>query len=323
MGLRQTGVDARLIDIPAANKVYPQGYPQKWDRKAPIASMDWAINADVIVNHSGYDGTPVDETEQPVIHVAHGRPRSGFLTEDHGGTPIMTYQHNKNHDPRWRAVVTFWPEHVPHLELLLPDKPVRYVQPCVDLDYWSPGDTDYDFHGAGGDINLVCTDPRRDDNDAQHPLTAASVWNKGKIHLYGTGSLKAFKPLVNRLNERNRMGCVVEWSPDLRQVYRAADILVTSSGIHTRSVREAMACGCPVVQVGADVREVAVDFEHAMSVTRQSVRNRALSDFDPRKTALEFKRVIDECIPTLATSRPAKQSTSRSIRLTQMTQRQA
>ena len=147
VALRSTGVDARIIDVPSANKVYPKGYPHKWDRKAPIADMKWAQNADVIVNHSGYDGTPIEKTNQPVVHVAHGRPRSSYLTQEGGGTPILTYHHNKNLDPRWKAVVTFWEEHVPFHETMFPDVPVVYVPSCVDLEAWSPGESDYDFHG--------------------------------------------------------------------------------------------------------------------------------------------------------------------------------
>lgn len=288
VGLRTLGIDSRIIDIPGSNKVYPQGYPQKWDRKAPLAKMNWAVKADIIVNHSGYDGTPVAETDQPIVHVAHGRPRSSFLSEANGSTKIYTYHYNKNFDPRWKAVVTFWPEHVPYLEVMFPDKPVHYVSPCVDLEYWCPGDSDYDFHGTKAKINVVCTDPKRDDNDAFIPMNAFALWAKdkdAKMHLFGNGKLNGYKTLAQRLNKNGNMGMIQGWKADLREVYRAADYAITSGGIATRSVREAMACGCPVVQVGPDL-DYDPDFD------REQPRADAERDFDFKSTAAQFKEVL-------------------------------
>jgi hypothetical protein len=78
LGLRQLGVDSRLID-PQPEK-NPVGFKAVEDRGALVGSMDWAVDADIIVNHSGYDNTPIYDTTQPVVHVAHGRPRSSFLS---------------------------------------------------------------------------------------------------------------------------------------------------------------------------------------------------------------------------------------------------
>jgi hypothetical protein len=129
-GLRARGVDSRLVDpTKDTNKLYPTGTE---DRGALLADMDWALTADVLVNHSGYDGTPVAETNQPIVHVAHGRPKSSFMTEAAGGTPIYSYHFTKNADPRFKAVVTFWPEHLPYLEVMFPDKPIHFVQSSVD-----------------------------------------------------------------------------------------------------------------------------------------------------------------------------------------------
>ena len=295
VSLRKLGTDSRIIDIPDSNKMYKGGYPKAIDRGAPIADFTWATDADVIVNHSGYDNTPIEKTEQPIVHIAHGRPMSSFLTEDHGGTPICTYHFNKNMDKRWRAVVTFWPEHVDYLEFLFPDVPVHYVQSCVDLDYWKPGNRDYDFHKTAGKINVICADPKRDDNNAFYPTLAFSKWQKlgARLHIFGTRKIGALKPLFTRLQQSGRMGCIVNWAKDLRPVYRAADLLLTSSGIDTRSVREAMACGCPVIQVSEDLTNIETDFATKLNWTRDYVRLLAERNFNPTFTALQFQRVLD------------------------------
>jgi glycosyltransferase involved in cell wall biosynthesis len=295
VGLRELGVDSRLIDIPDSNKIYSKGYPEKEDRGAPVADMAWAVGADIIVNHSGYDNTPVEKTEQPIVHVAHGRPMSGFLTEDHGNTKICTYQYNRNSDPRWKAVVTFWPEHMDYLEFMFPDVPVYHVQACVDLDYWTDGAATYEFHGTKGGINVICTDPKRDDNNAFLPTLAFARWQEkeAKLHIFGTRETGALLPLFMRLNQQGRMGCIVGWSSNLRSVYRSADLMITSSGIDTRSVREAMACGCPTLQVTENFTYIETDFCNTLSRTREQVRLLAEQQFNPNFTALQFQRVLN------------------------------
>ena len=75
-GLFKLGVDSRMVDpTKDKNKLHPSGDN---DRCAPISDMDWATKADVIINHSGYDNTPIEKTKQPVIHIAHGRPGQSF-----------------------------------------------------------------------------------------------------------------------------------------------------------------------------------------------------------------------------------------------------
>jgi len=93
-------------------------------------------------------------------------------------------------DTRFKAVVTFWPQHVPYLNVMWPNTPVHHVQASVDLEAWNPdGASGYNFNGKGGDINVVCTDGNRNDIDAFVPLNAYALWareNPGaKLHIYG------------------------------------------------------------------------------------------------------------------------------------------
>ena len=136
VALRSLGVDSRLVD-PA-----PGDYSQpdiSEDRGVPITNMDWAVNADIIVSHSGYDGTLLAKTDQPVILCCHGRPYNSLKIESEGGAKIYSFMHNKNRDDRIKTVVTFWPEHVDYHKVMFPDKPVECIQAPVDLDEWTDG----------------------------------------------------------------------------------------------------------------------------------------------------------------------------------------
>lgn len=250
---RALGVDARIVDP----KPVPGLYPGDEDRGVPLADMEWATKADVIVSHSGHDGTPVADTDQPIIHVAHGRPLHSWLGEHEGGTPVYSYNLARAKMERYVACVTFWPEHAPIWQLAWGSKPVYTIPAPVDTTYWSPGPNEYDFAGKGGDFNVVMTDPWcRRDVVPFALIHAFALFRQqvpgAKLHLYAVDlkNLKGVRPLLAMLGDG--VGVVQGWAADLRPVYRAADMLLTPHGIATRSVREAMACGVQVLQLEGD-----------------------------------------------------------------------
>lgn len=319
VALKQQGVNSRLVEptpekspIWQALKKNGNGHLDG-DRGATFGDLDWAIQSDVIVNHSGYDSTPVEKTGQPIVHVAHGRPRSSFLsestptvTETDGrleakhGTPIYSYWYSKNNDPRFKAIVTFWPQHKPYLEVMFPGRQVHVVQSSVDLQAWSPdGPKGYRFGDKKGEINIVCTDAFRDDIDPFVPLHAAALFArrmKGvKVHVYAKPKSKdrGWGVLLRRIQEDGNLGEVHGWVGGLANVYRAASLLLTAQDIDTRSVREAMACGCPVVRMqdlnpGFEAKILA-----GIMADRKEVRREAEARFNPERTAQEFKAVLD------------------------------
>lgn len=296
-GLRSRGVDSRLVDPnKATNKLHPNAAE---DRGAPIADMDWAVTADVIVNHSGYDGTPVAETNQPIVHVAHGRPRSSFMTEASGGTPIYSYHYQKNADPRFKAVVTFWPEHAPYLEVMFPDKPVHLVQSSVDLEAWKPGPKAYDFRGKAGRINVVISDAWRDDVDPFVPLNVFALWARemrgAKLHVYGRPQThkRGWDAILRRIQDDGNLGEVQGWVDGLQHIYRAADFVLTANEIDVRTVREAMACGCPVVRVSSKLNGFRTDIAAARDESREFIRLEAERKFNPAETARQFHQVLE------------------------------
>lgn len=286
-GLRELGIDSRLVDPDkASNALYPN---KEEDRSAPIADLEWAKTADVLVSHSGLGRF---STGAPVVHVSHGRPRHSFLSEANGGLPIYSHHYRTNKDSTCKAVVTFWPQHKPYLDVMYPDKPVHVVQSSVDLGFWSPGETEYNFGDKSGDLNVVCTDAWRDDIDAYVPLNAFALWarkSKAKLHLFGKPRKSpGWDALIKRIQDDGNMGLVQGWASELRHVYRAADLVITAHEIDVRTVREAMACDCPVLRIPTSLD---ADFDSALKQTN----NRVLAEnmFNPETTAKQFAEVLN------------------------------
>lgn len=298
-GLRARGIDSRLVDPnPVGNKLYPTGMNE--DRGAVIDTMDWAITADIIVSHSGYDATPIEHTRQPVIHICHGRPKSTFIGEVMGGTPVYSYHTRLNGEARVKAVVTFWPEHKPYHQVMFPDKPVHVVQSSVDLQAWTDqGPSGYQFGGKRGQINVVCTDAWRDDIDPFVPVNAFALWARemkgAKLHIYGNSeNLRGWAAVLNRIKDDGNLGEVKGWVSGLDNVYRAADLSITPQEIDTRSVREAMACGCPVVRFPrARLDNYRSLISAAREADRKAIRQEAERLFDSRETARQFQGVLE------------------------------
>ena len=288
--LRARGVDSRICD--------PTTEKKGIDRGALFADLAWAEKADLLINHSGL-GSRLEATAMPVVHVLHGRPRNSFLLEMGGKTPIYSYHYHKNKDARWKAIVTFWPEHVPYHTVMWPDVPIHTIQPPVDLDQWTPdGPSGYGWHGTGGEVNIVCTDAWRQDVDPFNVVNAFALSArkvKGwKLHMYGCSkTLGAWAPLLKRIQDDGNLGQVTGWVSGLANVYRAADLLITPHTIHTRAVREATACGCPVQRVNCDLREAPISVP--ANGAREAARAFAEKEFNPVATARQFEELCHGC----------------------------
>lgn len=298
--LRKAGVDSRMFDpTKDTNTLYPDGIE---DRGALFCDEAWMQSADVLVSHSGF-GDYIKGMNTPLVLVAHGRPRHSFLSENSGSTPVYSYYYKKNKDIRLKTVVTFWPEHVPYLQFMFPDVNVTYVQPSVDLDLWTPdGPKGYDFAGKSGNINVVITDSWRDDVDPFVPLNAFGLWARGKnnvkLHIYAAPqNQRGWAALIKRLQDDGTLGLYQGWAKNLGVVYRAADMALTGNQIHVRTVREAMACGCPVVKFpSSDISDFRAKLDAALLTPRELVRKQAEGLFNPAKTAEQFARVLGNAV---------------------------
>lgn len=297
---RDLGIDARIVD-PAPNEDY---YPGNEDRGVPITrEFDWALKADLIVSHSGHDNTPLQHSEQPVIHVAHGRPLNTFLGERNGGAPGLTYQTQRKRYDRYKGACTFWPEYAPYLKNIWHPKPVHVLPAPVDLDYWRPGTDDYDFGGRRGAYNVVMTDPwSREDSSPYHGIHAFKLFHDehpdARLHMLAwDGNKKGIEGLTELLDKGG--GSIMRWCNDVRKVYWSADMLITPHRVYTRSIREAMACGLQVVS-GRDCHPENIEsFATLMSRRRArplDTRHMAEKLFQPEPAARAFIEIAERTI---------------------------
>ena len=293
---RALGYDARLVD-PKPNRFHPG---EGDERGALVAGKSFVDEADVIIDHSGCDGT-TDDIDRPHILVAHGRPWHSFLSEKSGGAPIYSYHARLNAGEKYRAVVTLWPEHVGALEVMFSDKPVYCVPPTVDLERWKPAPANYSFGGHAGVFNVVIADAWRDDMDPYHAVNAVALAARElpglRLHIYGRqGGERGWPALLQRLKQDGALGECLGWVEGLHHVYRAADLLVTPHRILTRTVRESMACGLQsVVCDGHDARHDARRVVEALRSpeSREVVRSRAVAALDPLASAKAFLAVVE------------------------------
>jgi glycosyltransferase involved in cell wall biosynthesis len=300
--LNGLGVDSRLVDPDIENNpLHPKAAQ---DRSALIADMDWALSADVIVSHSGYETTALGKTQQPIVHVAHGRPHSTFIGEVQGGTSVYSYHWRENFNPRIRYVVTFWEQHVALHRAMFPGKLIEYIPSSVDLQRWSVnGPSGYKFGGERADINAVITDAWRDDVDQFFTLSAFANWARkqksAKVHIFGgpedLGRRPGWGALLRRIQENGNLGEIKGWlSGGLDNVYRAASFTLTPHVIDVRTIRESMACGCPVVSVpGPTIDSFPDDVAAALAKSRTEVREEAERRFNPAETARRFKQLLE------------------------------
>lgn len=302
-GLRALGVDSRIVD-PAPNPKFAPA--PDVDRGVPIASVEWATSADLIVSHSGHDGTPIGDTEQPILHALHGRPVSTWIMERAGGAPGYSYATTRRRLDRYIGAVTFWPEYEPILRSLWTPKPVHVVPPSVDLEHWQPCDSEYDFAGKSGGVDVVMTDPwsRRDSAPilAVHAFALfRNIVPDARLHIYAVDGSKGFGAIKAMLGDS--LGVVQGWAQDLRRVYAAADMLITPHRIYTRSIREAMAMDLQVVS-GRDCHPEDVEAFALKMVAKlerpEPSREIARALFDPAATARAFLDAAEQAVRAAA-----------------------
>lgn len=299
---RALGADARMYD-PAPTQFHPK---EDEDRGALIVrDKEWLKEADVIFDHSGCDGT-TDKLETPHVLVAHGRPRHSFLSEVSGGPPIYSYHYRLDRTPKYKAAVTFWNEHVAYLQATFKAKPVYAVPAPVDLQAWSnTGPTGYKFHDKAGAYNAVIADSWRDDADPYHCLHTAILVGRMlpgfRVHIYGkTEGGKGWDVLLGTLQQEGTLGEVCGWVSGLGNVYRAADLVLSCNDIATRTVREAMACGCPAYTpkpglLTLSAKEIVRQLTRAV-VGRNDIRRQAEQKFNPRNTAKALLGVATKAV---------------------------
>ena len=255
---RQQGIDAELIDASGCNVCkHWFSIPGQQDGDLKTIPVEWAYDADVLVRHTAIP-TELEQKGIPIVLCAHGRPEHTFMLESSGQSPIFTFYKTLTDRPcnrNYKAVVTFWKEFIFHMSFLLPESLLHYVPAMVDLDVYCPTGPSLDYGGKGGTPNLMIADMWRTDESPFNILYAAGMFREkycpeAKVHVFGIPSSttnNAITIIAQRLAEIGVWGASYSVYNNMPEAYRAADILITPHHIATRVIREASACGLPIV----------------------------------------------------------------------------
>jgi FkbM family methyltransferase len=126
----------------------------------------------------------------------------------------------------------------------------------------------------------------------------------GRLHIFGMDKPKhgATQKFINSLLKADVLGKWCGLYPDMASVFRAADFVVTPHIIATRIVREARACGCPVIQtfgeldINQNVKRIIADWEifRTSPNIRNQVRVSATLMYNLEKSGQQMKKIFEE-----------------------------
>lgn len=324
---RKQGLDVHVVD-------YGNGMnaPQRHSRVGCVdddiitVAPDAVMDSDVIVRHSALP-QKVFDSDIPLVMPFHGMPEYSFLLEHTGNTRSLKELMVSTDNPRYKAFFTMWKETVFYWEAMFPGKKIFYVPPPVDLDKFNPLGKTYTFKEPGK-INIVIAGVWRKEYTTPYSVlfnAAKFVRDKcpeARVHVFGvpydnkkyTDKIKNDGPVNHTLMALKRGNMVSECKhivPNLDEIYRAADIAVTQHTVASRTVREALASGCPLVAASgnkytpytADPRDTdgfveAInrcyeDIMHDCKATREQARATAEKEFNLDRVGKAMKRVFE------------------------------
>lgn len=257
---REAGHISELVDVGSTIRGgnYTPGEPGKVDNRgfAKIVSADpqEARNADILIAHTGTPDPWFSVCQSPLIWVLHGRPQACFQPEQFGQGNSYSLMAEIASWPRVKVLLSFWPFHEKYWRAIVPNgKLVCLEAPPVDHSRFNPVGPTHDFGALGGKYNVVLADSWREDVDlfeiTNGCLEYARAHHGVKFHFYGcdTPLPKCWEILFNGLKDLGAMGEIWARRPNLDEVYRAADLVISPHRITTRVIAEALCCDTPVM----------------------------------------------------------------------------
>jgi len=259
----QQGHDALFVDAGA----HPVGAPRcppvvgAVDDRAgfKIVTVDprECNSADVIMLHTGCDNQWLVWNQAPIIMVVHGTPVAAFRVEQRGPSTSYSVYTEGAGWPRVKAMLYFWPEFRPYWDVVFPaGKQVVMDYPPIDQER---------FNGNGnsgeaweiprfqrGQYNALICDSWREDSDILeivHGAMEASSRVQGLTwHIYGANEpLGPYEHIVKRMRSKGWLGAISGRLPNMEQVYRSMDFVLSGRRSISRVIAEALSCGTPVI----------------------------------------------------------------------------
>ena len=322
---RRAGHDAHLVDVGPTMRdgTHTDGKPGQIDSRGgteiKTAEPGVAFFADMIVAHTGIPDNWIVQTQAPIVWILHGRPAACFRPEQFGNGNSYTLMATLATWPRVKKMVTFWPYHVQFWNPIIPaDKLVCFPAPPIDETRFSPEGTTHDFADLGGKYNVMLSDAWREDVDIYEITHGAIEFAKSRkdvrFHFYGVQQpLRCWEFMFAELRRLGALGEVWGQRPNIEEVYRAADALLSPQRIVTRTVGEALSCGTPVIAAyGCEKATYQINPAEPVSIkaqlgamiqnvedNRESVKNRAresAKDFSLAEYSKNMNRVYESIL---------------------------
>jgi glycosyltransferase involved in cell wall biosynthesis len=204
--------------------------------------------------HTGCPNEWVVTTQAPFVWVVHGTPLAAFRAEQSNGHKSYSLYAGAAQWPRTKAMVYFWPEFKPYWDVVFPpEKSVILDFPPVDRERFSPDGEAYEIpRFQRGRYNGLICDSWRDDSDILE-LTHGALEAGRRIqgltwHIYAVPNPTGpFEYLISALRKAGMLGTVGGRLPDMEQVYRGFDFVLSARRSISRVIAEALCCGTPVI----------------------------------------------------------------------------
>jgi glycosyltransferase involved in cell wall biosynthesis len=297
---RIAGHDTLLIDTGVTmNGVHSDGEAGKKDVRGlsvvETSPIGVALDADLIVAHTGIPDGWISGCQAPIVWMLHGRPQACFGPEQFGNGNSYSLIATLAKWPRIKKMVSFWPYHKMFWSAVIPEnKLVVLDAPPIDPQRFPPSGEKHDFAGMGSKMDVVIADSWREDVDLfeiTNGLIEFAKSNTGvKFHFFGMiEPLRCWDFLLSELRLYGALGQVcARWS-GMDNIFRGADLVVSPHRITTRVIAEALSCGTPVMAAKgcefatftcdpADPADVAVNLELAIGQIDEDSIKKKVSD---------------------------------------------
>lgn len=252
---RMQGINAEMIDsaLPCSKCGFYEIRVGCTDGEITTQPLEWAYDADLLVRHTCIPQS-VEGLGIPMVMCIHGRPENSFLLEHRGKMPIYSFMEQLPYDKRYKLIITFWEEFIPHWKTIMPTSRVEYVPAPVNMKEFTPNGEAFDLGQKRGEPNLLVVDNWRDDETPFNVIWAALKFYQdycptARLHVFGLPEAGdgPVAVMARALDRSGVWGKAYTLHNQMPQIYRSADILLTPHVIATRVIREGLASGLPIV----------------------------------------------------------------------------
>ncbi|MHC4526260.1 MAG: FkbM family methyltransferase [Planctomycetota bacterium] len=312
------GIDAHFVDVVGKDGICVTQPGGKQDGNLTTSDIKEAEDADLFVRHTTIPNR-FENVGKPVVMAIHGRPESSLMLDEKNEIPVIQAFFNKGRDSRYKALFTFWQEHLPFWKHIIPEKKLHFVPAMVDLIEWRPGNVEpIDFKEHNGDPNILITDLWRNDVTPFDEIMAVAKFIKedcptARLHIAAAICGDGANVFYRHLRKEGVLGYASGMVRGIKQLYEASDVVVTPHNIATRVVRESLAMGVPVVSAksckytrycpGKEYPTIhdalkgwLLEFRKRRTVQRSLARTEAERRFNLKQTGLAVKKIFESIL---------------------------